>query len=60
VRTESADFASAGGYKEGAQPIPYPHFAAHVLVEGSLVSSIYEQANGKGKKARIPGTNFTD
>ena len=24
---------------------------AHVLVEGSLVSSTYEQANGKGKKA---------
>jgi single-strand DNA-binding protein len=25
---------------------------AHVLVEGSLVSSTYEQANGKGKKAK--------
>jgi single stranded DNA-binding protein len=25
---------------------------AHVLVEGSLISSTYEQANGKGKKAR--------
>jgi single-stranded DNA-binding protein len=24
---------------------------AHVLIEGSLVSSIYEQPNGKGKKA---------
>ena len=26
---------------------------AHVLVEGSLVSSTYEQPNGKGKKAKI-------
>ena len=25
---------------------------AHVLVEGSLISSTYEQANGKGKKAK--------
>jgi len=25
---------------------------AHVLVEGSLASSTYEQANGKGKKAK--------
>jgi hypothetical protein len=25
---------------------------AHVLVEGSLISSTYEQANGKGKKAQ--------
>jgi single-stranded DNA-binding protein len=25
---------------------------AHVLVEGSLVSSTYEQANGKGKKSK--------
>ena len=25
---------------------------AHVLVEGSLVSSTYEQANGKGRKAK--------
>jgi len=25
---------------------------AHVLVEGSLVSSTYEQPNGKGKKAK--------
>jgi len=25
---------------------------SHVLVEGSLVSSTYEQANGKGKKAK--------
>jgi single stranded DNA-binding protein len=25
---------------------------AHVLVEGTLVSSTYEQANGKGKKAK--------
>ena len=25
---------------------------AHILVEGSLVSSTYEQANGKGKKAK--------
>ena len=25
---------------------------AHVLVEGSLVSSIYEQPNGKGKKSK--------
>ncbi len=25
---------------------------AHVLVEGSLVSSTYEVANGKGKKAK--------
>jgi hypothetical protein len=24
----------------------------HVLVEGSLISSTYEQANGKGKKAK--------
>ena len=26
---------------------------AHVLVEGSLVSSTYEQPNGKGKKSKI-------
>src|SRR5258708_24300048 len=26
---------------------------AHVLIEGSLVSSTYEQPNGKGKKAKI-------
>jgi hypothetical protein len=26
---------------------------AHVLVEGSLISSTYEQVNGKGKKAKI-------
>ena len=25
---------------------------AHVLVEGTLISSTYEQANGKGKKAK--------
>jgi single-strand DNA-binding protein len=25
---------------------------AHILVEGSLISSTYEQANGKGKKAK--------
>ncbi len=25
---------------------------SHVLIEGSLVSSTYEQANGKGKKAK--------
>ena len=25
---------------------------AHVLVEGSLISSTYEQPNGKGKKAK--------
>ena len=25
---------------------------AHVLIEGSLVSSIYEQPNGKGKKSK--------
>jgi hypothetical protein len=25
---------------------------AHVLVEGSPISSTYEQANGKGKKAK--------
>ena len=25
---------------------------AHVLVEGSLISSTYEQANGKGKKSK--------
>ncbi len=25
---------------------------AHVLVEGSLISSTYEQANGKGRKAK--------
>ena len=25
---------------------------AHILVEGSLVSSTYEQSNGKGKKAK--------
>src|SRR5205823_7123868 len=25
---------------------------AHVLIEGSLISSTYEQANGKGKKAK--------
>jgi len=25
---------------------------AHVLVEGSLVSSTYEQPNGKGKKSK--------
>ena len=30
---------------------------AHVLVEGSLVSSTYEVANGKGKKAK--GTKVT-
>jgi single-stranded DNA-binding protein len=24
---------------------------SHVLIEGSLISSIYERANGKGKKA---------
>ena len=29
---------------------------AHVLVEGSLVSSTYEQANGKGKKAKTAKT----
>jgi len=29
---------------------------AHVLVEGSLVSSTYEQPNGKGKKAKTAKT----
>ena len=29
---------------------------AHVLVEGSLVSSTYDQANGKGKKAKTAKT----
>ena len=29
---------------------------SHVLVEGSLVSSTYEQPNGKGKKAKIAKT----
>src|SRR5256885_664352 len=29
---------------------------AHVLVEGSLISSTYEQANGKGKKAKTART----
>ena len=26
---------------------------AHVLIEGSLISSAYEQPNGKGKKAKV-------
>src|SRR6266478_5415477 len=31
---------------------------AHVLVEGSLVSSTYEQANGKAKKAKTNKQTF--
>ena len=31
---------------------------AHVLVEGSLVSSTYEQPNGKGKKAKTNKQTF--
>ena len=31
---------------------------AHVLVEGSLISSTYEQANGKGKKAKTNKQTF--
>jgi single-strand DNA-binding protein len=31
---------------------------AHVLVEGSLVSTIYERANGKGKKAKTNKQTF--
>jgi single stranded DNA-binding protein len=33
------------------------HKGAHVLIEGTLVSSTYEKPNGKGKKA--PGTKIT-
>jgi single stranded DNA-binding protein len=29
---------------------------SHVLIEGSLVSSTYEQANGKGKKSIVPSS----
>jgi len=31
---------------------------AHVLVEGSLVSTTYERANGKGKKAKVNKQTF--
>src|SRR5258708_19962455 len=31
---------------------------AHVLVEGSLVSTTYERANGKGKKAKTNKQTF--
>jgi single stranded DNA-binding protein len=31
---------------------------AHVLVEGSLVSSTYERGNGKGKKAKTNKQTF--
>lgn len=31
---------------------------AHILVEGTLVSSTYEQTNGKGKKAKTSKQTF--
>jgi single-stranded DNA-binding protein len=33
---------------------------SHVLVEGSLVSTTYERANGKGKKANTNKQTFWD
>src|SRR5260370_41891426 len=36
----------------------YDYQEAHVLVEGSLVSTTYERANGKGKKAKTNKQTF--
>jgi hypothetical protein len=42
-----------GSYEEAGVQVQGGHGShAHVLVAGSLVSSTYEQANGKGKKSK--------